>query len=174
MSLMTCLFTMFAEDVGLLPEKSFKEILEECEKNPDVFRHDVTQLWEAMNAGGWPPPANRWTPRASPLNSSEPKPPKRRSAKCWRHWRGLGTSRRRTVRLSRYGEWRSGHLVGFAETPAVFVDLGSPSSCARHPVSFRGNKTRVAGTKTDKRRNVSHQAACGSEILCHEHYAAFP
>ena len=53
MFLMRCLFTMFAEDVGLLPEKSFKEILEECEKNPDVFRHDVTQLWEAMNAGGW-------------------------------------------------------------------------------------------------------------------------
>jgi hypothetical protein len=53
MFLMRCLFTMFAEDVGLLPEKSFKEILEECEKNPDIFRHDVTQLWEAMNGGGW-------------------------------------------------------------------------------------------------------------------------
>src|SRR3984957_8296516 len=53
MFLMRCLFTMFAEDVDLLPEKSFKEVLEECEKNPDVFRHDVTQLWEAMNTGGW-------------------------------------------------------------------------------------------------------------------------
>lgn len=53
MFLMRCLFTMFAEDVGLLPEKSFKEILEQCEKNPEIFRHDVTQLWEAMNAGGW-------------------------------------------------------------------------------------------------------------------------
>jgi hypothetical protein len=53
MFLMRCLFTMFAEDVGLLPEKSFKEVLEECERNPDIFRHDVTQLWEAMNGGGW-------------------------------------------------------------------------------------------------------------------------
>jgi hypothetical protein len=53
MFLMRCLFTMFAEDVGLLPEKSFKEVLEECEKNPEIFRHDVTQLWEAMNGGGW-------------------------------------------------------------------------------------------------------------------------
>ena len=53
MFLMRCLFTMFAEDVGLLPEKSFKEVLEECEKNPEIFRHDVTQLWEAMNSGGW-------------------------------------------------------------------------------------------------------------------------
>jgi len=53
MFLMRCLFTMFAEDVGLLPEKSFKEILEQCEKKPEIFIHDVTQLWEAMNAGGW-------------------------------------------------------------------------------------------------------------------------
>jgi hypothetical protein len=53
MFLMRCLFTMFAEDVGLLPEKSFKEVLEECEKNPDAFTHDVTQLWEAMDLGTW-------------------------------------------------------------------------------------------------------------------------
>jgi hypothetical protein len=53
MFLMRCLFTMFAEDVGLLPEKSFKEVLEECEKNPEAFTHDVTQLWEAMDLGTW-------------------------------------------------------------------------------------------------------------------------
>ena len=53
MFLMRCLFTMFAEDVGLLPEKSFKHVLEECEKNPDAFVHDVTQLWEAMDLGTW-------------------------------------------------------------------------------------------------------------------------
>ncbi|SHI12764.1 type IIL restriction-modification enzyme MmeI [Bradyrhizobium erythrophlei] len=53
MFLMRCLFTMFAEDVGLLPEKSFKEVLEECEKNPDAFTHDVGQLWEAMDLGTW-------------------------------------------------------------------------------------------------------------------------
>lgn len=53
MFLMRCLFTMFAEDVGLLPEKSFKQVLEECEKNPMSFTHDVGQLWEAMNGGGW-------------------------------------------------------------------------------------------------------------------------
>ncbi len=31
MFLMRCLFTMFAEDVELLPEKSFKHVLERCE-----------------------------------------------------------------------------------------------------------------------------------------------
>lgn len=53
MFLMRCLFTMFAEDVGLLPEKSFKALLEECESNPAAFVPSVTQLWEAMNSGGW-------------------------------------------------------------------------------------------------------------------------
>jgi hypothetical protein len=53
MFLMRCLFTMFAEDVGLLPEKSFKHVLEECEKNPATFVPVVTQLWEAMDTGGF-------------------------------------------------------------------------------------------------------------------------
>lgn len=53
MFLMRCLFTMFAEDVGLLPEKSFKKVLEDCEANPVAFVPKVTQLWEAMNTGGW-------------------------------------------------------------------------------------------------------------------------
>jgi hypothetical protein len=48
MFIMRCLFTMFAEDVGLLPEKSFKEVLERCEQDPDTFENDVGQLWEAM------------------------------------------------------------------------------------------------------------------------------
>ncbi len=53
MFLMRCLFTMFAEDVGLLPEKSFKQVLEDCERNPEAFTHDVGQLWEAMDLGTW-------------------------------------------------------------------------------------------------------------------------
>ncbi|WP_458760354.1 class I SAM-dependent DNA methyltransferase [Afipia sp. TerB] len=53
MFLMRCLFTMFAEDVGLLPEKSFKAVLEECESDPDTFVPVVTQLWEAMDRGGF-------------------------------------------------------------------------------------------------------------------------
>ncbi len=53
MFLMRCLFTMFAEDVGLLPEQSFKQVLERCEKSPQTFPHDVGQLWEAMDVGGY-------------------------------------------------------------------------------------------------------------------------
>lgn len=49
--LMRCLFTMFAEDVGLLPEDSFKGLLEECRKDPKKFVPLVEDLWHSMNAG---------------------------------------------------------------------------------------------------------------------------
>ncbi len=63
MFLMRCLFTMFAEDVGLLPEKSFKEVLESCERTPEAFPHDVGQLWEAMDVGGWAHALRRKVPK---------------------------------------------------------------------------------------------------------------
>ncbi len=51
--LMRCLFTMFAEDVGLLPVASFKKLLERCEAPPSKFVPMVGQLWEAMDKGGF-------------------------------------------------------------------------------------------------------------------------
>lgn len=49
--LMRCLFTMFAEDVGLLPEDGFRGILEKCRLAPEKFKPMVSQLWAAMNTG---------------------------------------------------------------------------------------------------------------------------
>ncbi len=51
MFLMRCLFTMFAEDVGLLPKASFRNLLERCEQDPDRLQPMVGQLWEAMDRG---------------------------------------------------------------------------------------------------------------------------
>ncbi len=51
--LMRCLFTMFAEDVGLLPAKSFRDLLERCEQDPSRLVPMVGQLWEAMDTGGF-------------------------------------------------------------------------------------------------------------------------
>jgi hypothetical protein len=53
MFLMRCLFTMFAEDTGLLPEKSFKTLLEACAGTPDDFVPMVGQLWAAMDTGDY-------------------------------------------------------------------------------------------------------------------------
>lgn len=51
--LMRCLFTMFAEDVGLLPERSFRDLLARCEAEPSKLQPLVGQLWEAMDGGGF-------------------------------------------------------------------------------------------------------------------------
>jgi hypothetical protein len=51
MFLMRCLFTMFAEDEGLLPRDSFKALLRRCEREPEKFQPLVQQLWQAMNTG---------------------------------------------------------------------------------------------------------------------------
>ena len=50
--LMRCLFTMFAEDVGLLPEKMFSKYLHEYWlPNPASFPGGVGALWRDMNEG---------------------------------------------------------------------------------------------------------------------------
>jgi hypothetical protein len=51
--LMRALFTMFAEDVGLLPERSFSKILEDARQVPQHFEYAVKALWDTMNVGGY-------------------------------------------------------------------------------------------------------------------------
>ncbi|MGD0183843.1 MAG: DNA methyltransferase [Roseiarcus sp.] len=51
--LMRCLFTMFAEDVELLPKGSFRDVLKKCADDPKLFPRLVGQLWEAMDKGAF-------------------------------------------------------------------------------------------------------------------------
>jgi len=51
MFLMRCLFTMFAQSVGLLPKDSFRDLLQRCEQDPERLQPMVGQLWEAMDRG---------------------------------------------------------------------------------------------------------------------------
>ncbi len=51
--LMRCLFTMFAEDVNLLPKASFTKLLEEFCTDPSGFKPTVEELWKTMNFGGF-------------------------------------------------------------------------------------------------------------------------
>jgi hypothetical protein len=51
--LMRCLFSMFAEDVGLLPEKLMVTMLEKLVDNPSAFPLAMEQLWTTMNTGGF-------------------------------------------------------------------------------------------------------------------------
>jgi hypothetical protein len=50
--LMRCLFTMFAEDIGLLRSQVFTNALaQQWIPEPTTFKDGVESLWEAMNAG---------------------------------------------------------------------------------------------------------------------------
>ncbi len=48
-----CLFTFFAEDVKLLPERSFTDLLESLIKAPQQFVPLVTELWTSMDKGAF-------------------------------------------------------------------------------------------------------------------------
>ena len=56
--LMRCLFTMFAEDVGLLPEKGFEKLLGEMVDSPQHFAPALESLWRVMDEGGYAPHLN--------------------------------------------------------------------------------------------------------------------
>ncbi|MBN9454892.1 MAG: class I SAM-dependent DNA methyltransferase [Bosea sp.] len=51
--LMRCLFTMFAEDIGLIRKDAFKTLLRECRDAPDSFLPLVSELWQAMDKGAY-------------------------------------------------------------------------------------------------------------------------
>ena len=51
--LMRCIFTMFAEDWRLLPEDSFKGLLQRSVADPAHFPRRIKELWAAMDAGGF-------------------------------------------------------------------------------------------------------------------------
>jgi len=51
--LMRCIFTMFAEDAKLLPERVFSETLEtHWVAKPTTFSPEIEELWRKMNTGG--------------------------------------------------------------------------------------------------------------------------
>jgi len=51
--LMRCLFTMFAEDVGLLPRDCFADLLEQLKETPENFPRALNQFWQTMDTGGY-------------------------------------------------------------------------------------------------------------------------
>jgi len=53
MFLMRVLFTMFAEDVELLPKESFKNLLKDCAEKPEIFPGMMEDLWKAMDEGSF-------------------------------------------------------------------------------------------------------------------------
>lgn len=61
--LMRSLFTMFAEDVELLPFGSFTKLLGELKEEPGNFKGMLENLWGTMNTGGLSPILRKKLPR---------------------------------------------------------------------------------------------------------------
>ena len=53
--LMRCLFTMFAEDVKLLPPESFRKLLIQHAEDPPTAMRMLAILWQNMDEGGFSP-----------------------------------------------------------------------------------------------------------------------
>lgn len=53
--LMRLLFTMFAEDSGLIPEGSFTQLLKSQRAHPEHLAPQLTALWQAMDKGEFAP-----------------------------------------------------------------------------------------------------------------------
>ncbi len=51
--LIRCLFTMFAEDVELIPARSFTDMLRELRGKPGSVMPMLEDLWKSMNTGGF-------------------------------------------------------------------------------------------------------------------------
>jgi hypothetical protein len=51
--LMRAIFTMFAEDVRLIPQDRFTELLEELKRQPEILPAMLRALWRDMNDGGF-------------------------------------------------------------------------------------------------------------------------
>ena len=56
--LMRCLFTMFAEDAGLLPANGFEKLLGQMTETPQNFASALESLWRVMDEGGYAPHIN--------------------------------------------------------------------------------------------------------------------
>ncbi|MEE7463116.1 hypothetical protein MFUR16E_18630 [Methylobacterium fujisawaense] len=56
--LMRCLFTMFAEDVELIPKDSFRDLLGKMRDTPQYFVPALENLWSVMDGGGYAPHLN--------------------------------------------------------------------------------------------------------------------
>jgi len=50
--LIQCLFSMFAEDAGLLPEKLFERVVSKSAESPDKLTARLGELFKSMRAGG--------------------------------------------------------------------------------------------------------------------------
>lgn len=126
--MMRALFTMFAEDVGLLPAHSFADLLKRLQNNPDNFAPMLENLWHSMNQGGFSPILESSvlrfngglfaSPQALPLNRDQIELLLKAAAADWTYVEPaiFGTL------LERALDPRERHKLGAHYTPRAYVE----------------------------------------------------
>lgn len=126
--MMRALFTMFAEDVGLLPAHSFADLLKRLQSNPDNFAPMLENLWHSMNQGGFSPILESSvlrfngglfaSPQALPLNRDQIELLLKAAAADWTYVEPaiFGTL------LERALDPRERHKLGAHYTPRAYVE----------------------------------------------------
>ena len=177
--LMRCLFTMFAEDVELLPKGSFREVLGKCVANPELFPRLVGQLWEAMDTGGSSYALERDVKKFNGYlfkNRTAFKLRARRSANCSRRRGPIGamSSPRSSARCSsRRLNPIERHKLGAHYTPRAYVErlvMATVIEPLREEwIGVRRRPSAASVTETKGRRRSSQRftagcARCASSI----------
>ncbi|MDO8289248.1 MAG: class I SAM-dependent DNA methyltransferase [Parvibaculum sp.] len=177
--LMRCLFTMFAEDVKLLPEGSFTKLLELMKDTPAKFRFALEDLWKAMNAGGYTGTINDVVKRfngglfADPQAIAlEPDEIHELFVAARRDWRDVEPAIFGTL-LERALDARDRHKLGAHYTPRAYVErlvvptIIEPLTDDWKIVQAEAEQLMNTGKQAEARAAVRkfHQQLCATRVL---------
>ncbi|MGD9872228.1 MAG: class I SAM-dependent DNA methyltransferase [Thauera sp.] len=173
--LMRALFTMFAEDVGLLPPRAFTELLESLKGEPHTFAPMLEHLWQNMNTGGFSPILRNKVLRfngglfseasAIPLDRDQLELLLKASAADWRYVEPaiFGTL------LERALDARERHKLGAHYTPRAYVErLVLPTVIE----PLRGEWREVQAAALTYEQQGKHKEAVAEIRTFHRHLCA--
>ena len=178
--LMRCLFTMFAEDVKLLPEGKFTELLGDLTKDPRNAHVALESLWREMNEGaalsGWlRAPIRRFNgglfkDASAPPLTAEMVSELHIAAK--QDWRQVEPAIFGTL-LEQALDKDERHRLGAHYTPRAYVDrLITPTIMEPLREDWAGVKAKVEGLLQDDKKPAAlkalrefHTALCETRVL---------
>lgn len=177
--LMRCLFTTFAEDVGLIPQNCFTNLLERHGRNARHSAASLRMLWETMDRGGFShlPAATLLRFNGNLFAEPEALPFTEEQLALVIE---AGRTERRDVQPAIFGtlleralDPKERHKLGAHYTPRAYVE-GLVMPTIIKPLRFQWNDVKVAavslagqGESHGAIREVSrfHQRLCGVHVL---------
>ncbi|MXW91648.1 MAG: class I SAM-dependent DNA methyltransferase [Rhodospirillaceae bacterium] len=177
--LMRCLFTMFAEDVGLLPKQGFEKLLGDMIETPQNFAPALESLWRVMDEGGYAPHLNATVKRFNGAlfrNRAAVALDKDDIRELWiaaaRDWRDVEPAIFGTL-LERALDERERAKLGAHYTPRAYVErlvvptVIEPLRADWEEALTRAHEQEAAGDRDGALKTVKafHHALCTTRVL---------